>query len=337
MSERGATALLGARWPRPTLTRWLFLAGVALFAWLIWRVGAAPIGHLLLGVGWKAVLLPLPHILITLSETTGWWFAFSRDGCPKRLATLLRFTVASRAIQGVTPSVSQATELVRIHLLRQAGVRPDLATASVVTAKTTASVSELTFIVLGLTALLGSVAIDPAAAAWAVGGVGVLALVLAGFLTWQRLGFFRPIVWLGSRLAILRAFLDRHGPLLSSTEAMLREYLVRHRARFWASGLAYLTAWLVAVCETWMFLRIIGQPAHFTVSLIILAWVALVTRLTAFVPAGLGTQEAGTLMAFAFVGLPPEGALAFALLRRFRQLVWMAVGLAILSRESRRR
>jgi hypothetical protein len=94
--------------PRFTLTTALFLGGVALSAILIWRVGAARIGQLVFSIGWGVVLLPLPFAFVALCETFGWWFAFARSGCPLRYAELLRFNVAAKAIQHVTPSMSQA-------------------------------------------------------------------------------------------------------------------------------------------------------------------------------------------------------------------------------------
>jgi uncharacterized membrane protein YbhN (UPF0104 family) len=220
-------------------------------------------------------------------------------------------------------------------LLRQTGVRPDLAAASVVMAKTTASAGELAFIVLGVGALAGSLSIDPVAAMWTAVGIGALALVLGGLVVWQRLGLFRPLVWLGMRLTFLRAFLDRHGALLSSTEALLQEYLVEQRTRFLTSGLVFFVMWLLSVFETWVFLWILGLPTTVANALLIQAWLTLVVRLTAFVPSNIGTLEAGALMVFAFVGLPPHGALALALLRRIRQLVWMIVALAAFPRARR--
>jgi hypothetical protein len=314
---------------RPTRTVGLFLAGAALFVVLIWLVGAAPVGNLLLTVGWTAVFLPIPHFLVTMFETMGWWFAFSRRGCPLPFARLLRFTMAVKAIQGVTPSLSQAGELAKIHLLLRASVRPDLATASVVTAKTTIVAAELAFIVLGLAVSLGYVSVDPVLKMWTLVGVGVLALALAVVLTWQWLGVFRPVVQLGRRLPMLRGFFDRHEPLLLSTDAILKEYLVKHRARFWASALSYFAFWVGGALETWLILWMMGMPTSVSVMLFIHIWLVVVTRLTAFIPANLGTHEAGALMVFTFVGLPAEAALAFSLFRRLRQLVWMAVGLAV--------
>jgi hypothetical protein len=164
---------------------------------------------------------------------------------------------------------------------------------------------------------------------WTLVGVVVLALALAGVLTWQWLGVFRPVVQLGRRLPVLRRFFDRHESLLLSTDAILKEYLVKHRARFWASALAYFAFWLGGALETWLILWMLGLATNVAVMLFIHIWLAVVTRLTAFIPANLGTHEAGALMVFTLMGLPAEAALAFALFRRLRQLVWIAVGLAV--------
>ncbi|HSF03445.1 MAG TPA: lysylphosphatidylglycerol synthase domain-containing protein [Solirubrobacterales bacterium] len=327
--------LMPLRVSRPTPTTALFLGGIVLLAVLIWRVGPVSIGHVLLAVGWTAILVPAPHVLQAVGETSGWWLAFSRGSCPVSFATLLRVNIAVKVVQGVTPSVSQATELVRIHLLRQAGVPADLATASVVMAKTTASAGELVFVVLGVGTLAGSMAIDRASVIGAGVGIGILALVLVGLLAWQRVGLFRPLAWLGMRLGLVRGFLERHGALLASTETLLQDYLVEQRARFLASGVAYLVSWLLSVVETWVFLWMLGLQTTIVDALLIQAWLALVVRLTAFVPSNIGTLEGGVLMVFAIVGLSPQAALALALLRRVRQLVWMTAALAVLPRARR--
>jgi hypothetical protein len=326
--------VLGAR--RPTLTRGLFIAGLALFAVLLWRVGLASIVDVLAPMGWSALLVPVPHALYALGETAGWRLAFSRGRCPLSYVGLLRLTVAVKLIQGVTPSVSQAAELVRIHLLRQAGVQPDVAAASVVMAKTTTTAAELAFIVAGVGALIGSVAMDRAAAMSAFAGIAALGVLLGGLLAWQWLGLSRPLVWLGARLALVRPFLARHGALLSSTDRLLRQYLSAHRGRFLASGLLFFVTWTLSVLETYVFLWILDVPTTAVDAWLIQAWLAVVVRVTAFVPNHVGTLEAGAVMAFAFVGQPAPTALAFAFLRRARQLAWMGAALAAFPRAARR-
>lgn len=330
----GAGAIRTLRWPRPALGHAFLVAGLALAAVLVWRTGIADISALLVAAGWAAALVPLPHALVAIAETSGWWFAFGGAGCPVGFAKLLRFTVSAKAIQMVTPSLAQGGEFLRLYLLRQAGVPSDMATASVVTAKATITAAELAFVVVGLLALLGTRAIDPTVATWAFVGLACLAAGLSGVVVWLRLGLFRPLVSLARRLHALRGLADRHGALLSSTDAILREYLVEHRRRFAASGVAFFGGWAAGVIEAWTFLAILGVPGAGGLALLIQAWLVTVSRLTAFVPGNVGTQEAGAVLAFAFLGLPAEAALAFALLRRVRQLVWVAAGLALLRRAS---
>ena len=79
----------------------------------------------------------------------------------------------------------------------------------------------------------------------------------------------------------------------------------------------------------------LGLPNDPLSTLIIQVWLVLVTRFTAFVPGNFGTHEAGAVMIFSFLGFTADGAMAFALLRRLRQIVWIALGLGILAKVPR--
>jgi len=327
----GSEALESKAAPRPILTRVLLIGGLGLFAILVWRIGPDSIGELLLKVGWAWPLVFLPHALVTALQASGWWFAFSQNGCPIRYLEIVRFSVAAKAIHHVTPSISQAGELVKIHLLRLAGVGADVSTASVVAAKTTIIISEFLFIGIGLVVAHSYITIEPPLATSA--GIGILMMVLAvaGVLVWQRIGLFRPIIWISRRLSVLTKFLDRYQGFLSSTDYMLREYLGEGR-RFSLSCLGYFLGWVAGAVEAWVFLSILGLPNDPLSALLVQVCLVLVTRLTAFVPANLGTYEAGAVMIFSFLGLAAESAIAFALLHRVRQIVWIAAGLTLLAK-----
>jgi uncharacterized protein (TIRG00374 family) len=133
---------------------------------------------------------------------------------------------------------------------------------------------------------------------------------------------------------VLTKFLDRHEDFLSSTDRMLREYLGEGR-RFSLSCIGYFLAWVAGAVEAWVFLSILGLPNDPMFALLVQVWLVLVTRLTAFVPANLGTHEAGAVMIFSFLGLTADTAMAFALRRRVRQIVWIALGMGILAKVPR--
>jgi glycosyltransferase 2 family protein len=332
----GAPARASARrsWRRAAVTHAFSAAGLVLCAVLVWRIGLDAIRGVLGTVGWALPLIIVPHVLVAGFEALGWWLAFPRRGCPLKFAELVRFSVAAKAIQFVTPSISQAGELVKIHLLRLAGVGADVSAASVVAAKTTITIAELVFICIGFLVAPRYAAIDPLLRTSVQLGILAMGLVLAGALTWQRLGLFRPLRWVSRHVGSLATVLHRHEGFMSSTDRMLREYLVEKR-RVAGSCLAYFLAWIGGAVEAWVFLWILGLPHDFLFALVLHAWLDTVNRLTAFVPANLGTHEAGAVMLFSFMGLPPGGAMAFALLRRLRQVFWILVGLGVLARVPR--
>lgn len=319
---------------RSYVTRGFLVAGVALFAILVWKIGPALISNMLWGVGWALPLVVMPNIVVTLFQALGWWYAFPDRNPPITYRRVLEFTMAAQAIQMITPSIAQVGELLRIHLLRSAGVSADIGTASVVAAKTTMMITELLFIALGL-AVAPSLLAREKSLALSIGiGMFLMAVTVLGVVLWQRVGLFGPAIWLSRRLKVLTAFLDRHEDVLVSTDNMLKQYLGEGR-RFFLSCASNFIGWLAGAIEAWVILSLLGLSHDAVTALIVQVWLAMVIRLTAFVPGNLGTQEAGVVMIFSVLGFASESAIAFALLRRVRQLVWIAAGLGILTHVSR--
>jgi uncharacterized protein (TIRG00374 family) len=272
--------------------------------------------------------------LVVAFEALGWWFAFPGNGCPIKFTDILRFTVAAKAIQLMTPSVTQAGEFLKIHLLRRNGMGADIGAVSVIAAKTTVILAELLFIGLGLGIVVRYLAIEPLLAISLSAGLFILFILLMGVVAWQRTGFFRLLVDIGRRVRIPARFLNRHEDFFDSTDRLLKEY-IGDRRRFCLSWLGYFLGWMAGALEAWVFLTLLGLPNDPGSAVLVQVWLVLVTRLTAFVPANLGTHEAGVIMIFSLLGFGADGAMAFALLRRVRQIGWIGSGLAILAKVPR--
>jgi uncharacterized protein (TIRG00374 family) len=110
---------------------------------------------------------------------------------------------------------------------------------------------------------------------------------------------------------------------------MIQEHLVEKR-RFARPCSWFFTGWAVGIAEVWVVLGVLGLPVDAGSAVFIQVWSVVVTRLTTFIPGNVGVQEAGTVMTFSFLGLSAESAMAFAVLRRVRQLAWIAASLACL-------
>jgi hypothetical protein len=314
-------------------TRWFLAGGLLLFALLLWNTNLAGVANLLSRASVAFPLLFVPYALVVVLEAVGWRFAFPSGGFV-RFNDLLRLTIAVKAVQFLTPSIIQAAEFMKIQLLRQSGVGIDIAAASVVLAKTAIMIAEFLFIGLGLSFALGYVTVDRAVALSVTLGLLVMALCLTGGLLLQRAGLFSPVLAIGRRFPFLSAFIDRHEAVLCSTERMVQAHL-GERKRFAWSCVWFFMGWAAGIIEVSAFLSMLGLPADAGSAFFIQVWSLVVTRLTTFIPANLGAQEAGTVMTFSLLGLSVESAMAFAVLRRIRQFGWIAVSLGWLTKMSR--
>ena len=337
LADREMTASFGSSpshaASRTPITKWFLAGGLLLFALLLWKTNLEIVGELLWKASYAFPMLFIPYTLVIIFETVGWRFAFPSSRSVQ-FNHLLRLTVAAKAVQFLTPSIIQAGEFMKVHLLRQSGIQVDVAAASVVVAKTTIMIAELLFIGLGLLLTLSYVAVNTGVALSVTFGLMLMALCLIGWIFLQRAGLFRPLVSVGRRIPFLRAFIERHEGFLSSTERIVQAHLDEKRRFVWSS-VWFFMGWAAGIVEVWAFLKILGLPADVPSALFIQVWSLVVTRLTTFIPGNLGAQEAGTVMTFSFLGLSVESAMAFAVLRRLRQLGWIAASLGSLAKLSR--
>jgi glycosyltransferase 2 family protein len=93
-----------------------------------------------------------------------------------------------------------------------------------------------------------------------------------------------------------------------------------------------LAAWLMDTVETLLILRVLGVPIGFVEVISFEAGLSLVRSLAFFVPAGLGVQDLGYLAFFTALGIPDALTVgtAFVLLKRTKELLWVAVGYTLL-------
>jgi uncharacterized membrane protein YbhN (UPF0104 family) len=108
-------------------------------------------------------------------------------------------------------------------------------------------------------------------------------------------------------------------------EAVLR--LHRVPRRLWSSGAAHLASWLLGTLEAWAALRILGVEAGLAEALVVESLGQLARSLGFMVPGAFGVQEGGFVLACGLFGIGPEQAIAFALVRRIRDVAFAVPGL----------
>lgn len=245
------------------------------------------------------------------------------------LKRLFAVRLVGEAVNSVTPLGGMGGEPVKALLLRRRhGLRMRVAAPSLVVTKTVNMIAMVLFVAGAFALRADDPRLGPSSQALAAGGLLAYVLATVAFVFAQRLRLSsalgrRLARWRGGRrvvamLAHLEEFDDR----------LISAYTTNH-GRFIAALVLALGNWTAGAFGVWLTLLLIGHPVTLLDAWVIEAFTQLIRAGTFFVPANLGTQE-GALVAVcgALTGSPAAG-LATALIRRVRELLWIAAGLLI--------
>jgi len=315
--------------------RWtLLLLGLALFGWFIYRAGPAEIFASVGRLGWLALVVPLPYFLVYIFDTWGWYLAFGGYAASRPpFLTLFRVRWAGESINSVIPSGYVGGEALKAYLLHKRGVPGLTASTSVVASKTCQVLAQVAFIGLGAVAAQSLLPADSAARRGMMFVALASMIVIALLFVLQRHGMFNSLRALFSRLSIRIKILERNEAHLRQLDEQIYTFYRRDRGRFFCVTLVYLLGWLADALEIYVVCHLLGLPLSWPEAIAIESFVSVAKAVGVFAPAAMGVQESGILLLFQLLGLPAPIGVAYALLRRGRELFYVLVGGALLYSE----
>lgn len=142
----------------------------------------------------------------------------------------------------------------------------------------------------------------------------------------QRHGMFDSLRALLSRLSIRIKAVERKEEHLRRLDEQIYTFYHRDRSRFFFSTLVYLLGWLADALEIFVVCHFLGLPLAWTEAVAIESFISVAKALGIFAPAAMGVQESGMLLLFHLFALPAPVGLAYALVRRGRELCYVLVG-----------
>jgi putative membrane protein len=301
----------------------LFLLGAGLLALLVIQNDPHAALAAMRGVGWRVVIIVVfPFVPVALLDTLGWRYAFRTDRVP--FWTLVWVRLAGEAVNMVTPTAALGGEAVKAWLLR--GRAPvDEVVASVVVAKTTITIAQGLFLVVGIV-VAWRVALP---GGWLSGMLWLLAVevvALGVFVLAQVRGMFTWSAWLFDRLRVRS---PRMAGALSRIDDSLAAFYTREPRRLLLSIGFHFAAWVLGTLEAWLILRFLDVDVSLALATVIEAFANAVRVATFLVPASVGVLEGGYVAMFAPLGIASSIAIAFGLVRRVREIAWVAIGLVI--------
>lgn len=321
----------------------LLLLGLGLLTLglLIWHIGPHNIYQAIAALGPVALLAILtPSVLMYVVEAYGWKVTLGPSARHIPFWRLLVIRTAGEVVNMTTPTAYVGGEPLKAYLLKRYEVPMVEGLASVVIAKTTMTIAEVLFILVGIALglmLLGADGSSGRIVAAAFFGVGLLLFGTAALVFVQRRGVFTWTLNLLRKVGCPIAFLEAREETLKALDATILNFYGHHRGAFYASTGLYFMGWMAEAGEVFVIVSYLGEPAHLLSAISIGALSVFIKGGTFFIPGSLGAQDGGNLLLLQAFGYGDVTGITFALLRRFRELVWIAVGLLCLALMGRNR
>lgn len=313
----------------------LVAVGTLTLSLLVWHVGPARIWDAAAQVGPVGLLLALlPSLAMYVFEAYGWVLTLGPSASGLSFLKVFAIRTAGEVVNMTTPAAYVGGEPLKAYLLKREGVSIVEGMASVVLAKTVMTIAQVVFILAGIGLAVWLVGHEHSATQVAVASLVSAALLLfgvAGFIAAQRWGLFAGSLRLLQTAGIRIGFLEARTAQLEELDRTIAAFYRTDRVRFSLSTGCFLGGWLCEAVEVWVMLALLGQPVTAGAALAIGGLSSLVKGGTFFIPGSLGPQDGGNLLLVSAFGYSDLSGVSFALLRRFREIVWIVIGLVCLS------
>jgi putative membrane protein len=297
--------------------RALFAAGLVVAVYLTSRTGFEATFQLLADAGWKLLLLVPLHAAPLFLDVIGWHVLLVPRN---RIKTLFYIAAVREAFNRLLPVANIGGEFVGIRMLAQRGTDPSVAAASVIVETLINLMAQLMFVTIGalslklLTRSQGLTIGLEVTLSIAVSSIVVL------YLIFRYGSVFEWVEILARRIggSVKGAAWEARGALLDDD---IRRILGRRR------NLSFALAWqftglIVGCFETWLALRWLGHPTGYMAVLVLESLIQAIRHFVFVVPAGLGIQEAGLLLAGHALGIEADAVIALSLAKRMREVLF---------------
>lgn len=300
----------------------LFAAGAAGIFVLVMMVGAQPLAAALARVAWwQFALICCLYGLNVAIDALGWQYTLAENRASFR--KLFAARCASEASNALSVVAFIGGEAIKAWLIR-VEVPYEESVPSLILAKTAEVLAQTLLFALGVAVAIATGLGGPTllhtmkylllVQVTAVGGlIGVQLTAVIG-----RLG--RVLSWVGLSASDQAQQLD----------AALQNFYRNDWRRFLLSTVLHFAGALLPIAEAFIILYSFQATPSLTLATVIEALWSGVRFVTFFVPGSLGSLEGANTAAFPALGLTASAGLAFTLIRRARQAVWIGCGIVVL-------
>jgi uncharacterized protein (TIRG00374 family) len=305
----------------------LTVVGVCVLAYVLGAVDLADLKQAIESAGWGTfVLIGALFLLYFAADVVNWQAAMPsvrRD--PRWFARLWWVRMVGDAYNNVTPTALLGEAIKAWLLKRHYAIAYRETAGAIAIARTSTMFALVLFAAVGALLLWLRPGANARLEALAAGALCLVAIgTLAIYLLQER----RLMSRLAQRLPA-HAHVRRAIEVIEGIERRIADFYRDHRGALAVSISAACVAWVLGAVELWIVLHALDVPIGFGEAWIVEAFVQSVRAASFFLPAGLGAQEAATWLMLDWMLAAPTAGVAAAIIRRARELIWIALGLTV--------
>lgn len=312
----------------------LLCLGVWILYITVRAVGVQNIAAHLFELKWQLLPLLVVYPFIFAFDTLGWGYAFPKS-LPKHVPfyELYFIRIIGETLNSVIPwAASLGGEPIKAELLKSRhGITLSEGFASILIVHTTFWISLNIFVIGALVATFKTFPLTPLL--WQSVLIFLISLgFIAIFLViGLHLGIFKKVHSLGETFKWWGEKSVEKKLKFLKLDTEIKQFYTQDPRRFALSVFFNFLGWFTGTFEVYWIAHILGMPIGFTEAWLLEALIQVLRIVTFFIPSSIGTQEGGIVLIFSQFGFGSALSLTFALVRRLREIVWIAVGLLLWS------
>ena len=307
----------------------LFVVGIAVLIWILWKVGRPAIEANLSAIGWWFPGFVGLFLVAQLFFFVGWWILIDTELLPSNPWALFGVYLAGDSFNYLIPSANLAGEPLKAHLLRN-DMGFGHALTSITIHKHAELVAQWFFLVLGVAVCLFYFNLPVSVQIIAItvvtgmgGGLFLLTRVL-------KRGTYGPIIQKFARFRVFSNWLSQYQSQAYKLDSRIQTFYQQESGRFVAAvGWCFL-GWCGGLLETYLVLWLLAPEWGWPAAISIEALALILNNLIFFIPGRVGSAEGVRVGLFLLFGLPAAQGVAYSLVRRGREVLWLIPGFLVL-------
>lgn len=265
---------------------------------------------------WQIGALLLANAFILLTITGRWWILLRGLGHNVPFPPLFVYRLGAFGLSYFTPGPHVGGEILQVAMVeREHGVPRSDSLAAVALDKAIEFTINLTFLILGIAAILQWRIVPRDFGQQAICLALALLILPLAYLVATALGYY-PASRVGRPLARRWPRLTAAVDTVEESEIQVGRYFPRAPIAFILAVVVTLIGWAALILEYWLMIYFLG--VELSLPQLVAALTAARLSILMFLPAGLGALEASQTTVFSLLGLDPAVGISASLLIRLR-------------------